>query len=356
METAASEAEARNFLRAFSVTLIFLVGATLAGLIVCAKSLPPPRLSPSASFDAKARWLRGALRDHRCDALIIGSSMALNSFSRDVFAQATAARAVNLASWNMSFTDDYRILNIAASLCSPRLAIVSLYYGDLTNGDYDIDWDAAAMYIRGDNAISVYLRTLDPFSLVAGARASHGRRLMGRRIYDSLEFDDSGTVNLSAENFQVDEKRWEGYRHKPVAPAPARSLAALDAIVALARNRNFPLIVATVPMRQTADAFLDQAALENVWSSVRGVVARGGGHFVRIDNTPDTPFPDALFADYTHLNERGAVLWTRLVIERTQDVIAGVFGPPPFQAGDDGNRAGRPAGRLATDAVANTKY
>jgi hypothetical protein len=319
----------RGFWFSFIIALIIPLVSVPVGFLLALsyfKDMPPPRLSSNISFDSKARWLRDALSDHHCDVLVLGSSMALNSFHHPSFARRNSDKVVNLGVWGMSIGDGYRMLRAVTSLCRPRLLIMPLYYGDFFASDAPIDWPEAEKYIGGGNSLVTYLKTMDLISLVKGAKQTSDRRQQGRAIYNTLEFDASGTANLSFENFQVLESRWEGYKSKPVLPASQKSLDALQQIVMLAKSQGIEVMTPTVPMRGAAEQFLDAAVLDGLWFSVEKAVAAGGGRFIRINN--DQRFPDEFFADFSHLNERGAAFWTSIIIEKSLDLMVQIHGSP----------------------------
>src|SRR5262249_7044858 len=197
-------------------------------------------------------------------------------FSYSAFARKFSDKLVNLASWGMSIGDNYKMLLTVTSYCKPRLLIFPIYYGDFSSNEQAIYWDAFSRYVKGGNAALIYLRTLDLVSLVNEARRTRKESIQGRTVYSSLEFDNSGGVNLSVENLQISQKRWEGYKYKAFAPASLNSLGELRQIVLSAKGLGVPIVVATVPMREVASAFLDVAALDTLWSSVGKIVNEGG--------------------------------------------------------------------------------
>lgn len=326
MRSKITDSDIRGFLGAFFITLATLSGAASVYFLSNVDDFPPPRLSDSESFDFKARWLRGAIADGRCDTLIIGSSMALNNFYYPVFARTNQAKVVNLGSFNMGVEMADKMLSTTLSVCTPSLILYPIYHGDLNSDSRFIDWETFTKYISGRPALPIYIRTFDPKSLLNQMKDTRDRRLQGGRVYQSLDFDTSGTVNLSADNFAVDQKRWEGYRAKPVLPASQGALHALSHILDTASEKGVRVVVATVPMRQAAEQHFGKTTLNGVWGQVGDKVAERGGKFVRIDN--DQRFPDSMYVDFTHLNERGAATWTQIMLDQSREIIARALDRP----------------------------
>ena len=311
----------KGFLFSF-IAIIILLPCALAGLaLIHSDYLPPPQLSSSASFNAKARWLRGSLADNQCDVLVLGSSMALNNFSHQTFSEHLSGKVVNLGSWGLNVDDDYHILKNTISVCKPRVVIMPLYYGDFNDVDKHVRWADFQEYINGRNPIFTYLKAIDATAIAKEAWHSYRHPLVGRNVYQSLEFDDSGTVNLAYENFHVEESRWEGFRFNAIKAASRKSLDALQQVLLLAKENNFFVLIASVPLRTAAMEFFGSTTLDRFSEPISDIVtASSNGTFIRIESAND--FPDAFFSDYTHLNERGAARYTQCLLDRAPDFVA----------------------------------
>jgi hypothetical protein len=271
------------------------------------EKLPAPHLSNSISFDEKARWLRNNLAG-RCGVLIIGSSIALNNvYSKELEMLYPGEAIINTASWGMGIEDSYLMLLKIIPLCRPKAIILLTNYVDFFSAsNKEIVWDRFEKYLRGSSIELTYLQGFNLFSFASELRDQNVRTAKGRRIYGSLKFDDTGTVNLECEPFETDPHRWEGYKFDNFSPSKIRP-AAIDAITSIAATAdqiNSQLIVVTTPMRQIAELTVYPDFRAEFWSSVKRRVERSNGIYIRVSGTDG--FDDKFFADFQHLNECGA--------------------------------------------------
>lgn len=276
--------------------------------------LPAPHLSNSISFNEKARWLRNNLAG-KCGVLIIGSSMALNNVdSKELEMLYPGEIIVNTASWGMDIEDSYSMLRKIIPLCSPRTIILLTNYVDFFSpSNKEIAWDQFEKYLRGSSIELTYLRGFNLLSFASELRDQNERIAKGRRTYGSLEFDDTGTVGLECESFEVDLHRWDGYKFNNFSPSKIRP-AAIDAISSIAETANqinSRLFVVTTPMRQIAEMTSYPDFRAELWSQVKKRVEGSNGIYMQISGIDG--FDDKFFTDFLHLNKCGAKKLTSML-------------------------------------------
>ncbi len=286
------------------------------------QQLPAPRISSSESFNEKARWLRVTLHE-QCPILLIGSSMALNNIdATEIESTLGAGNVVNAASWGLSVAESASLLRIIAPLCKPRLTILVAYYGDFgAVSNKAIDWDLFASYVAGTPTAWAYLRAFDP---VYYLRTFFSRRRLtakGNADYESLRFDQTGSVMFDCRNLKIDQGRWEGYKRHWVADRD-RLQADLDGLAAIeniAQARGGHLMFVVTPLREVAETEVrKQADVQGLWKGVSQSVEHAGGVFVPV-NTGH--YDDSLFVDFAHLNGCGAREFTWTVVPAIRQIV-----------------------------------
>jgi len=303
--------QAQRWLILFFGTVSALALLTVALLWIERARLPAPQLTANISFNEKMQWARGPLAEGKCDTLVLGSSMALNSLDSAELARKGYLPAANLGAWGSGVTINRRLMDIVLDLCKPKRIIMPIYYGDfgLAAGN---DFDAGKLrhYLRngvsGDPALYLRGATLADLWRDYWNLAKYRRR--GANGYTNLNFDETGAAPLACDNFQRDARRWNGFTSAPVKTSP-ESLQALVEIVAIARALGIPFTAMETPMREAARSAF--AADLTTWrEQVSAIVHIGGASFI----PAPANLPDDLFADYAHLNSCGARAWTQAAL------------------------------------------
>lgn len=308
--------------------LLLLPLLGIVGLIVAVQffhaALPAPHLSSSTAFNEKAKWLRTVTREP-CDTLVVGSSMAFNNLKASELPESVfGKKIVNVASWGVYVTETRKMIDIVAPLCRPRNIVFLTNFTDFGASDYkQIDWRLFDDYVNAANPLLPYLENFDLGYFLSARKALKQSRRDGGRVYSSMEWDGTGTVNFACEGFNVSPRRWDGYRYQPpFTPGDAAAgLAALEAIAVSARRNGQKLFVLVSPLRAVAEAAFMPAERERLWRDARSRVEAQGGAFVRIAGSKS--FGDTLFADYAHLNGCGADRFTREAMTALQTLPAG---------------------------------
>ena len=299
------------------VCWIFVVG-TLA----MNASAPGPRLSANHAFNEKAKWLRRNLADGKCDVLVLGSSIALNSIDAGSFAERWPNKVVNSGFWGMTSADARAMLAALLQTCQPKLVILPTFHGDFGAEQGSFEWPQFTRYITGGVATNIwtYARSMDIPYYALHIRDPGDDLLRERRSYQSLNFDRIGSVNFACENFRISPQRWDGYLGKTALPPPdPGKLAALSDIARTLQDRGIPFIVAGVPLRPVAEAALASPPMTAFWQTLETSVVPHGARFMR--SLASNGYEDRHFSDFVHLNACGARKWTSELLDLYRDVI-----------------------------------
>ncbi|WP_237154227.1 SGNH/GDSL hydrolase family protein [Oryzibacter oryziterrae] len=303
------------FLGGFVLAFGVLTGLFFGYMVVNRQHLPALHYSSNKSLNEKVRWLQTRLANPSCDTLVIGSSMALNGIDYRELEATGFKQVTNAGAWSLGVPQTLSLLKIILTKCKPTIIIYPVYYGDFDFADAgtDIDFDRIAAYMarasQGDALIN-YIAEFNPYDLIHDMKEARKREAKGNTIYETLRFDASGAALFSATNFETQETRWDGYRYSPIRTKEG-SYRAFAELADLARGQNIRLVVAEPPLRAQSIPVLGPDNLAQWQNSVRQICTQHGGTIV--DMPEPGEFGDELFADFAHLNENGARLWTRRI-------------------------------------------
>ncbi|NOU01382.1 MAG: hypothetical protein HOO95_07405 [Gallionella sp.] len=297
-----------RFVGYFALTQIILVFGFFAFVTIFEKQLPAPRLSSSESFNEKARWLR-ELGNKKCDVLVIGSSMAINNvdwaFIRPALNNMTV---VNTASWDMSIAASATMLKYIAPVCNPRFIVLVAFFGDFNSkGHQPIDWEFFQDYFNGQPSQLAYLKSADLTYYLSTFLNLKNLSNKGNTVYESLNFDETGSVMLNCNNFVRKKSRWDGYNSYLSHFSPGKVQVELDGLAEIehiARTNHIHLVVVSTPLRKVAEDKIAATWVATLLEKVKQSVQGRGGVFIQAGALAN--FTDSDFADFAHLNECGA--------------------------------------------------
>jgi len=123
-----------------------------------------------------------------------------------------------------------------------------------------------------------------------------------RRAYSSLDFDRDGGVPLDMDFPNVDLTRWNYvFRYDSMDDGQYN---ALDRMAAELKSNGVSLVCVFPPTRRAGRVRENAAEAEKYRSRVADILEKNGQTLINLDTTLD--LDDSHFADYIHLNARGA--------------------------------------------------
>lgn len=310
-----SKPDASTYLAVLLLVPLVCTATLIVSILFFQNELPAPRLSNSSAFNEKARWIRENL-PQKCSTLILGSSMALNNIDADILPRGRFGEQIaNVASWGMSMRDSEKMLEAVAPLCKPDAIILVTNFMDFNAAwSKDIDWVLIDEYIHQSSYLITYFREFDLRDFLSAIKSRHKNSKEGTRIYQSLVFDETGTVNLACRNFKIDPRRWDGHKSRKQeldAHQRAENIQALHRIAKTVKQMNIKLYVLTPPMRHVAETSFLVDARKTLWDDVKRVVSKSGGVYLQVPGSSE--FGDELFVDFAHMNACGAEKFTRQI-------------------------------------------
>jgi len=242
--------------------------------------------------------------------------MALNNIDGELFKSELGEYSVlNAASWGISIGESRRLVEYLLPLCKPKVIILPVYYGDFDHQyGKSTDWQLFQDYLNEKSGFKTYLRTLD---LLYYINTYYSRDLMkkkGNLIYQSLNFDNSGSVTLDCLNFEISPSRWDGYKQYTDFNmiAVQENFVELKNIQSLAILQKSKLIIIKTPMRSVAEGFRGKTDEKYLWNSVTTLLNQQGDTLV--DARTYHNFSESQFVDFAHLNRCGASELTGMIV------------------------------------------
>lgn len=305
----------KRYLAIVAISPLLLITLILIFIYFFNGAMPAPRISSSESFNEKARWLKTNL-NNGCDIVIVGSSMALNNVDGSTIkSNFPSYSVINIASWGLNISESRQLLLQVTKKCKPKLIIYSAYYADFdSQWSKDVDWELLENYFDNEPVILTYLKSLDIRYYISTffSRKVAQRKL--NQVYHSLFFDETGSILLDCDNFDVIPARWTG--HKKYKALNIKNIESnildLKNIQDYINKNSIHFIFIKTPLRLEANETLSKPEIEQLWIDVEKSIKYFGGRF--IDMQLQNGFTDDLFTDFAHLNKCGARKEIKFVI------------------------------------------
>lgn len=267
-----------------------------------------PNVSNSLSFNAKMQFLKEKKVDTTINVLAVGSSMTLNNMHSATIAASFDPAYLNTASWGQSIVDDYKLIKIFTPLYKPKTIIITSNFMDFQNEWSKIKFDLLDSYLSKTYTKSGFdLR----YNIQNAEKLKEYKQ--NQNLYDYLNYDMNGGINLDAQYLKIDSLRWKG-RAVNESPLDPTQYTYLDSISNFCKTNKIDLIFIQSPLRIGYTAQMNDAQnkflLDHI-TKVAAILKNGDQQFV---NTLDGDWPDDLFADYSHFNEKGARVFTNLFL------------------------------------------
>jgi hypothetical protein len=282
---------------------------------ISGSDIPALNFSDSYSFNEKIRFMKTKGRD--VSALVLGSSMSLNNLhSKTILANLSREDDyLNTSSWGMSMEDNYGFLKFLGGMYKIDNLILASGMVDFRGKAKHIDFDFVESYLN-DDPYKTFRKVIGHFKANYYFRNFIYAKKVRTAIhdYEYLMYDSYGTVNLVAENFNIDKNKW--VQDELGEPADEQQYNYLDSISHYCRSNGIELIFFQSPIRQGIWTELSTTKLNMLDQHVRRVkeILEEDSH-IFVDSR-DRVWPDSLFADATHFNEVGAQLFTEFCFDK----------------------------------------
>ncbi len=273
------------------------------------KYMPRNNVSNSGSFKAKIDHIARAENFRHCSFLIAGSSMSLNNISGCTVYNRTKENVYNISSWGFKPGQLNEFLKLI-KLDSIKYLLVAFNNCDFGKESYNIDYKAVDALINGNilsrNWSFLYTFNISTFSKDWDYRCDFST---GNHYYQSLNFDEYGSVLLNRKGFQINNKRWNTYYD---STGFNYFFSSVSNLYTTCNKHKVKLILAYLPDRPNLAT--ERNVLQNRYIS-KVLKTYFGDSFIDLRNIN---IPLSEYCDGSHLYKEGAELLTNLIIDSLQ--------------------------------------
>lgn len=293
----------------FLIRVLIFISAPLAAIIILALlfpgRLPAPKVSDRYSFNEKVFHFDNYDADYLC----LGSSIALNNFDSDVVIDKLSnSNYFNFSSWGVRPIDSYTLLKIYLDNYRPK----SIFF--ISNV---IDFYPPVLSFNEERIktrINYPYSFLKPFHYLSHLDIkyyfNHFKTTQYYKstdtIIESLKFDKYGGVKLDESKTTSGKcKYWnDTLEFRNIDESNYKSL---EKILVLLGSKNINFIFIQTPVREglVDDEYNKKIRIHN--DRVREIVNKYDQLYI---NGTERIWPDTMFFDYGHFNERGARAFT----------------------------------------------
>lgn len=269
-----------------------------------------PIVTSSDLFDAKMRHIK---KQHvkRVNLMAIGSSITLYELKSDLVTQNLDSSYYNFASWGTQITDMCLMLNKFIPEHQPKYVIMCASLGEFMrppNSTY-------ANYLNTPDFIK---DNLPEFFYLKNYNSIH--QIVWRKYFEyPFNFDVWGGASLTIKPKDITRK----VRNAPdVFPTKytQSNYNGLDNLAALLKQQNIKFIFVQAPIKKLyANTPYYQQLLNTHFNKCRSIIQSRGGIYLNYYNT--AIFTDSLFVDQYHLQNAGAIIFTKEVIADLKRVV-----------------------------------
>lgn len=271
------------------------------------KDMPFNNISNSVSFNAKMDNIAQTKQLENCTFLISGSSMSLNNISGVAIQSKMNEQVYNISAWGLKPNYTRNLLKI---MHVPHLKYLLIAFNNIDFGRnwFPVNYKYADTYLNGDN-ITRNRSLLSDFNIQSFTYDWTYRTTYSHTSnnYQSLCFDETGTVLLDNNNFKIDDKRWN--KHYPDTIGFKKFLSEVSQIETFCKSKNIKLILVYLPSRPgllTDNNILHNTAVANVLHS------KFGKSFINLQHLN---IPLNQFCDGIHMFKQGAESVTSVVLD-----------------------------------------
>ena len=267
--------------------------------------LPPPNLTDSFSYNEKLHFLRQS--KVKPEVIVLGSSMALNNINSYTLIKRTKCNSfLNLSSWGMNLKDDFELLMLIKNKYPLKKIILVSNYVDFCSKDKKIKTNLIQGYLKNGNALLTHILSFNfSYYYLNKQYVSYVRH--HENHYESLAFDDFGTVNFERKKFNINKKRFNSYFSMKII---GNQYIYLDKIIEYCRENNIKFYFMLTPIREGLYKKLtsyQKKIINKHVLKINQLMKKGTFNFY---NSYENTWSDSLFVDGIHFNKDGAIKFT----------------------------------------------
>lgn len=304
----------KKFVYALLVSTAVTIAVLGIGFFVAHKTgnLIAPPITGSVSFDEKLFFIAKTRPIDKINVLAVGSSMTLNNLSSLPVVNGINDKFINFSSWGLSIKQSEYFIRFLVPLYRPKVVIIISspidFYFSKRNARL-FDNEEVNRYLADANIIRSYSMHFDPLYMLKASRNIKQQRLLNT-MYESLLYDPYGGVLFNIDKSNINQERWDTKLNPSMIDDNAyKALERLSNFLAAER---IVLVMVQPPIRRAAIAG-KEGLIKKHWQRIEDISVKAPFIFVNMDRKLE--LSDDYFVDYTHLNHKGADIFTKSLVD-----------------------------------------
>jgi len=269
-----------------------------------------PIVTSSDLFDAKMRHIK---KQHvkQVNLMAIGSSITLYELKSDLVTQNLDTSYYNFASWGTQITDMKLMLAKFIPEHHPKYVIMCASLGEFMS-------PPNSTYSNYLNTPTFIRNNLPGFFYLKNYNSIH--QIIWRKYFEyPINFDAWGGASLTVKPQNINHKTWDAHDVFPTRYTQS-NYNGLDSLAVWLKQQNIKFIFIQAPIKKSyANTVYYQQRINTHFDKCRSIIESRGGIYLNYYNT--TVFTDSLFVDQFHLQNAGAIVFTKEIIADLKEVI-----------------------------------
>jgi hypothetical protein len=272
--------------------------------------LPAPNFSNSISFNEKIDFIRN--KDlSKIQYIVIGSSMALNNVDSETMVKHLGENYLNLASWGFKISDTKLFLeNMIEYFPSLEAVIISTSFMDFSSEvrNITVDYRLVKNAVKFRLGILPYILSPELKYYYNNSKTNHSKKNV-KNSYQNLVYDKYGGAVLDIHADHIDPERWE--KNILDFEVSDEELTSLSKLIDFLDSKSIKTVVVLAPQRE---GLITENSVREIYREIEKISSvTENSDAILVNSFAEDTWSDSLFVDYTHLNQRGAVLYSGII-------------------------------------------
>lgn len=269
-----------------------------------------PIVTNSDLFDAKMQHIK-KLHIKQVNLMAIGSSITLYELKSDLVTQNLDTSYYNFASWGTQITDMKLMLAKFIPEHRPKYVIMCASLGEFMsppNSTYS-NYLNTPTFIRDHLPEFFYLKNYNSI-----------HQIIWRKYFEyPINFDAWGGASLTVKPTDINRKMRDAHDVFPTRYTQS-NYNGLDSLAVWLKQQGIKFIFIQAPIKKSyANTDYYQQRINTHFDKCRSIIESRGGIYLNYYNT--TIFTDSLFVDQYHLQNAGAIIFTKEIVADLKKVI-----------------------------------
>jgi hypothetical protein len=295
--------------------LLLIAGSILICLVILKFSLhnvrleffPRNNLANSNCFRAQVDFAAEKDRLAAAGFIISGSSISLNNVSGSLIEKCFDQKVYNFSTWGTKPAETLNLLRKNVFPKNTKYLLIAFNDFDFGKSNYEIKYDEVKNFIYGSrfDRVWIYLNNFNINRLIEDWNYFSEFR-MKANTYESLVFDESGSIMLDRNGFEINPRRWMQYRD---TTGFSDFLNSVKEIKKECESRNIQFITTFLPWRK---GLLPDSVIQENEIIAKILSDQLKNSFVDLSKLE---MNDSVYCDGSHLFREGAEIVTKALCD-----------------------------------------